>query len=177
MEAALASRLLRLGVSLEWVADYAEGGVGGFSSGALVRVEDGADVDAAIDVLSGAMTAAPRERIIGWLAELSVRIIRRPQDEFSDGLTIEVYSRELTRYPADVVRGALFSGWRYWPALDAELLPRCERLVAARRAAIARLREGGGDAAAGENLDAKERVTPQRAREIIAEVLSKRGMP
>jgi hypothetical protein len=83
--------------------------------------------------LKQVLAPASRSQIEAWLAELSVRVIRRAGDQASDALTLRVYADALAKYPADVVRASIFNGWRYWPALDAELLPRCEERAEPRR--------------------------------------------
>ena len=164
MEAVLASRLLPLGVSVQFAADY-HPQIGGYSSGANVAVAPDANLSGALDAIRAAMTPAAQETIIEWLAELSVRTRRREHDDFSDGLLVEVYSRELGKYPADVVKRALFCGWTFWPALDGELVPLCERIVRGRRQALQR-------AAAGYQPppEPNRRVSREAAAAIMASV-------
>jgi hypothetical protein len=82
------------------------------------------------------MAPASRPQVEAWLAELSVRVIPRAGDAARDALTLRVYADALARYPLDVVKAAIFNGWRFWPALDAELLPRCEERAEPRRAML-----------------------------------------
>ena len=90
---------------------------------------------AAEEVRRGMRPAAP-EAIEGWLAELSVIVAKRQDDDFTETLRLEAYTKRLMEYPADVVRHALVEKtWRFWPSWD-ELKPECERLVAPRRAML-----------------------------------------
>lgn len=69
--------------------------------------------------IAAVQTPTPRDMVEIWLAELSVSAKKRQEDGFSDALRIEVYSRELARYPADVVKEALAPRrWKFWPALS-----------------------------------------------------------
>lgn len=87
-------------------------------------------------------TPAPTRAVEEWLAELSVIVVRRGDDEFGDELRLTAYVSRLQRYPADVVRKALLEhGWKFWPAWS-ELQGVCERLYSARKHMIAALKAG-----------------------------------
>lgn len=89
------------------------------TTGYELTEQDGADPDAALQVVRKAMTPAPRDALIGWLAELSVQVAYRAQTEFNGELTLQVYARNLAAYPADVAKDVL-ADWpnrsKWWPA-------------------------------------------------------------
>ena len=102
---------------------FAKGGM------AFGQVEDLRDVSAKIEA---AMHPAEAQRIEGWLAELSVIVAKRRDDEFSENLRIEAYAARLKGFPADVVRAALLDHtWRFWPSW-AELSDVCDALAQTR---------------------------------------------
>lgn len=82
------------------------------TTGFDIAEQNGADLDAALAVVRKAMTPAPQNSLVGWLAELSVQVAYRAQTEFNGELTLKVYARNLADYPADVVRDTL----REWPS-------------------------------------------------------------
>jgi hypothetical protein len=88
------------------------------------------------------MTPAPVRAIEQWLAELSVVIVRKADDEFGDTLRLTAYSSRLARYPADVAKAAIL-GWKgkYWPSWS-ELEKVCDAMSSHRRAMIAALEAG-----------------------------------
>jgi hypothetical protein len=155
---------------MDFLADYDPATKLGFSSGAKVTIAPDARIAEALDAIRTAMTPAPQDVILAWLAELSVRTRRREHDAFDDALTVEVYSRELGRYPADVVKTALKHRWRFWPALDDELIPLCDRLTRGRKRALALAAEGYQP-----TPPAPRRLTAERAAAIIAEVAAARS--
>lgn len=121
--------------------------------------------DKALDIVRATMTPAPIRTIEGWLAELSVIVARRADDEFADELRVTAYSSRLSSYPADVVRHVLFvRTWKFWPTWQ-ELQEACEILVGPRKAMIAAL-----ERASAPPEPERERVTPERAAEILAEL-------
>ncbi|MEB3214490.1 MAG: hypothetical protein VKL39_24290, partial [Leptolyngbyaceae bacterium] len=112
-----------------------------------------------------ALTPAPKRAIEGWLAELSVIVARRPDDEFAEELRVEAYASRLSRYPADVARHVLLGKtWRFFPTWD-ELERECEARTAGRKLAIRVLESGGSDPE-----PERHRVTADRAAAIMAEV-------
>ncbi|MDB6454728.1 hypothetical protein [Falsirhodobacter sp. 20TX0035] len=92
-----------------------------------------AALEAAIEDLRNFMTPAPAREIEAWLAELSVIVARRADDEFGEELRIAAYAGRLGRYPADVVRDVLLrQTYRFWPTWE-ELEKRCEAMTGPRR--------------------------------------------
>lgn len=106
------------------------------------EVSQSGDHEAALADLRNFMTPAPIRQIEGWLAELSVIVARRSDDEFADELRVSVYSSRLSRFPADVVRHVLLNDtYRFWPTWD-ELGNRCKAMTAPRMQMIAALERG-----------------------------------
>ncbi|MEI4473551.1 hypothetical protein [Frigidibacter sp. MR17.24] len=113
------------------------------------QVAVGCDVDggedaraAAIADLRNFMTPAAQRDIEGWLAELSVTVARRAEDEFADELRVAVYAGRLGRYPADVVREVLLrQSYRFWPTWE-ELEKRCEAMTGPRRHMLRAMERG-----------------------------------
>ena len=98
--------------------------------------------EAALTDLRNFMTPAPIRTIEGWLAELSVIVARRADDQFADELRVSVYSSRLSRFPADVVRTVILQDtYKFWPTWE-ELEKRCKALVAPRIQMIAALERG-----------------------------------
>lgn len=105
-------------------------------------VSPGGDHAAALADLRNFMTPAPIRTIEGWLAELSVIVARRQDDQFADELRVSAYSARLSRYPADVVRQAiLVDTYKFWPTWE-ELEKRCNILAAPRAQMIAAIERG-----------------------------------
>lgn len=99
-------------------------------------------LEAAIEDLRNFLTPAPARDIEAWLAELSVIVARRADDEFGEELRIAAYAGRLGRYPADVVREVLLrQTYRFWPTWE-ELEKRCEALTGPRRHMIAAMERG-----------------------------------
>jgi len=97
------------------------------------------DIRAALADLRNFETPAPRRQIEMWLAELSVMVAKRQDDEFSEQLRVEAYASRLSQYPADVVRTVICEGsFKFWPTWD-ELRRKCEALSSPRRAMVAAL--------------------------------------
>jgi hypothetical protein len=79
------------------------------------------------------MVSAPVRQIEFWLAELSVIVARRADDEFGEELRITAYSSRLSRYPADIARHALLGiPHKFWPAWS-ELEAICNKLASHRQ--------------------------------------------
>jgi hypothetical protein len=94
------------------------------------QIEDAERVAAKI---AAAMEPAPVGMIEGWLAELSVIVARKKDDEFGETLRIEAYASRLRAYPADVVKDALLEHtWRFWPSW-AELADLCDGMAMERQ--------------------------------------------
>ena len=101
-----------------------------------------AQIEAALSDLRNFMTPAPVRRIEGWLAELSVIVAKRAEDQFAEELRVSAYAARLSRYPADVVRQVLLiETYKFWPSWD-ELEKRCEAPSGPRRHMIAALERG-----------------------------------
>jgi hypothetical protein len=115
----------------------------------FVTFAEGCDVDgseadraAALEDMEKFCTPAPQRAIEGWLAELSVIVARRGDDDFGDELRLSAYAARLGQYPADVVRQALLGeSWKWWPTW-AELEAVCERLASPRKHMVAALKRG-----------------------------------
>lgn len=123
---------------------------------------------AALADLRNFMTPAPVRKIEEWLAELSVIVARRKEDEFADELRVSVYSSRLSRFPADVVRSVLIDAtYKFWPTW-AELEKRCKALTAPRVQMIAALDRGPMQAPAPR----PEKTAEERARiqELVDEM-------
>jgi hypothetical protein len=100
---------------------------------------DGTEVDRASFAadLTRLLTPAPIREIEGWLAELSVIVARRPQEEVDEAVRLTAYSSRLASYPADVARHALLGlTWKFWPTWS-ELAEVCDGLASTRRVMIA----------------------------------------
>ena len=87
-------------------------------------------------------TPAPVRAIEAWLAELSVIVARRGDDDFGDELRLSAYASRLAGFPADVVKRALLGeSWKFWPTWS-ELEKVCDRLHSPRKHMIAALHRG-----------------------------------
>jgi hypothetical protein len=96
----------------------------------------------ALDDLVKFCTPAPVAALEEWLAELSVIVARRKDDDFGDELRLSAYASRLRAYPADIVREALLKHkWKFWPAW-AELEAVCERLFSPRKHMMVALKAG-----------------------------------
>jgi len=105
-------------------------------------IAPGGNIDAALADLINFMTPAPIRQLEGWLAELSVIVARRQDDQFGNELRVSAYSSRLSRYPADVVKAVLFqASYKFWPTWE-ELEKRCEAMAGPRRQMIAALEHG-----------------------------------
>jgi len=94
------------------------------------------DVRSALADLRNFEIPAPRRQIEQWLAELSVIVAKRSDDEFAEGLRLEAYASRLGAFPADVVRKVVLEEtYKFWPTWD-ELEKKCKALSSPRRAMI-----------------------------------------
>jgi hypothetical protein len=99
-------------------------------------------VGAALSDLHNFMVPAPARAIEGWLAELSVIVAKRQDDEFGEELRVAAYASRLSQYPADVVRTVLLKEtYKFWPTWD-ELEKKCKALTSPRQNMIAALERG-----------------------------------
>ena len=88
---------------------------------------------AALDDVLKFCTPAPTRAIEAWLAELSVIVARRGDDEFGDELRLSAYASRLSKYPADIVRHVLLKQrWKWWPTWY-EVEEICERMHSPRK--------------------------------------------
>lgn len=119
---------------------------------------------AAAEMIEALRTPATRSDIEAWLAELSVIVSRRQDDEFTESLRLTAYTDRLARYPADVAREALLvKAWKFWPAWS-ELEAVCEDLCTIRNAMRTALRREEPTKDAD-----RTPVSADRAAEIMAE--------
>lgn len=173
MDKAAVLRASQLGVGLEVKYDYRFPRDDRGNSLPHVTLVKGVTVTGGAQARADAVAAIRRlevsaeaREVEGWLAELSVIVARRADDEFSEALRLEAYASRLRRYPADVAREAVLGrSWKFWPAWS-EVEAVCDQLVAPRRAMIRALE---ADMIAGDG-PARERVSAERAREIMREV-------
>lgn len=183
-EDALASRLLSLGVKCSVKPMHClampdgeaapPGTMGSIHSRAVTSLllHPDADVEAvradALEQLRLFSTPAPANVIEGWLAELSVIVIKRADDDFAEGMRVAAYAGRLGRYPADVVRIALLEHhWRFWPAWS-ELAAVLDGINRFRSSLAVKLREMGEEQRAAAYPETK-RIDYATARRIIAE--------
>lgn len=103
--------------------------------GYQVKLAENADGAKALAAIEASLTPADEKRLTGWLAEMSVQCAFRQQTDFTSELTLRVYARNLSEYPADVVRRVL-RDWpsesKWWPTWH-ELRERLEALSKPRR--------------------------------------------
>lgn len=166
-------RASQLGVDLRVKVDYRFPKDERGNSLPVVTIVKGCDVigtpearSQAIDALGKLETPAPARELEGWLAELAVITAKRAGDEFEETLRLEAYASRLRKYPADVARAALLDrSWRFWPSW-AELESVCHQLAAPRRAMLRAMQ----DSAADTYREERERVSAERAAEIMREV-------
>ncbi len=124
---------------------------------------------AVTDVLERAkhvLMPAPDETIRVWLAELSVLVARRLDDDMTETLRLQAYTDRLRLYPADVVHHVLLKKtYKFWPTWD-ELEARLNSLIEERRAIIAALerQKNAGHADQSQNHERPTLTPEQRAR-------------
>jgi hypothetical protein len=136
VDEALLWRASQLGVELqasyEYTSDYARKWLKISQVGGTPETRE-----AALAELRHFLTPAPQSEVEAWLAELSVIVARRADDEFTEELRLIAYCTRLSAFPADVVREALIvRTWRFWPAW-AEIEEVCRELVSDRRRVLA----------------------------------------
>ena len=148
MDAAAVSRASSHGVGLavryEWRFPSGPNGerLPSYQVAVSCEVSPSGNHEAALADLRNFMTPAPIRQIEGWLAELSVIVARRADDEFADELRVSVYSSRLSRFPADVVRHVLLTDtYKFWPTWE-ELEKRCKAMTGPRAQMIAALERG-----------------------------------
>lgn len=86
--------------------------------------------------------APPEKSIVEeWLAELSIMVARSKQAEVDEKLRLAVYARNLSAYPADIVKHAILGvGHKFWPVWI-ELKDYCDNELAARNVLIDELKK------------------------------------
>ena len=123
-------------------------------------------VQAALTDLRNFMTPATVRDIEGWLARLSVIVVKRADDAFTEELRVVEYASRLSRYPADVAHSVLLeSKWKFFPAWS-EVERAAEALTSPRRAMIAALERGP------EPPEPKRRAATQEERDRIAALVA-----
>jgi len=144
MDQAAVSRASSHGVGLrvKYEGRYPEGGQSYTVAVGCEVSGDPDDILDALDDLINFMEPASVRMIEEWLAELSVLVAKRQDDEFSEELRVSAYSSRLSVYPADVVRTVLLKEtYKFWPTWG-ELEKRCKALTSPRKNMIAALRHG-----------------------------------
>lgn len=184
VDTALVSRASQLGVGLKVRFDYSfpRDDVGNplpmISRVAGVSVSGDAPNCAAVAERAASLMTPPEARDVeAWLAELSVIVAKRRDDEFTEGLRLEAYASRLRRYPIDVVKSVVLSRtWKFWPSWS-ELEQACEQLTAPRRAMLAALDRRAATAEPHERREGcepqRERISAERANAIIREVFGR----
>ncbi len=166
-------RASRLGVELAVKCDYRFPKDERGNSLPVVRIVKGCDVIGtpearaeAIAALEKLETPADARGVEAWLAELSVIVAKRQDDEFTESLRLEAYASRLRQYSADVARAAVLDHpWKFWPSW-AELEALCNQLVAPRKAMLAAMRANERQA----YEEDRRRVTRDEAERIMREV-------
>ena len=110
-------------------------------------ISETGDHAAALADLRNFMVPAPLREIEAWLAELSVLVAKRRDDDFTDELRLTAYASRLAQYPADVARAVTQASYHFWPTW-AEMEKRCEAMAGPRRRMIAALEKGPAPAEA-----------------------------
>lgn len=119
--------------------------------------------EAAAEIVRKTLVPADQESVEAWLAELSVIVPRRQDDEFTETLRLEAYASRLRQYPADVAHHAVLGEtWKFWPSWN-ELEAVCKRLVAPRKHMLKALE----NPASPEKPQPEDRVTADRAADIL----------
>jgi hypothetical protein len=147
MDKAAVSRASQHGVGLQvkYESRFPTGPNGeslGFYSVAVgCDVSETGDHLAALADLANFMTPAPLREIEAWLAELSVLVAKRRDDDFTEELRLTAYAGRLAQYPADIARAVTRASYTFWPTW-AEMEKRCEVLAGPRRRMMAALERG-----------------------------------
>ena len=101
--------------------------------GCSIAVDEPEKLAFAIADMRNFMTPSPVRQVEAWLAELSVIVAKRQDDDLNETLRLEAYASRLSRYPADVVRSVLLGRtYKFWPTWQ-ELEIECEKLIAPRK--------------------------------------------
>lgn len=101
--------------------------------GCAIAVDEPEKLQDAIADMRNFMTPAPIRQIEAWLAELSVIVAKRQDDDLNESLRLEAYASRLSKYPADVARAVLLGrSYKFWPTWR-ELEVECNKLTAPRK--------------------------------------------
>lgn len=84
---------------------------------------------AALRVAQESLLPAPDELIEEWVAELSVKTVRRKESAAGSELALSVYREQLRQYPADAVRHVLFAYRGTWFPAWGELADALDEFV------------------------------------------------
>jgi hypothetical protein len=118
-------------------------------------------------MIGHSLTPPTRDDVEEWLAELSVISPMRADDAGTGALRLEAYVERLCKQPADIVRDVLLvKTWRFFPSwfeLDGEIST-LRRTRDAMLAACLHKKKPAQDS------EQEERVTAERAAQIMAEV-------
>jgi len=122
-------------------------------------------------LVEAALQPAPVSAMEAWIAELSVLVPRRAEDDMTEELRMAAYVSRLAAYPADVARDALLGRtWPFFPSW-AELEAVCEEAVADRRLMLDACHRG--PAAEPPTFRSPE---PEKREEISPEVMEARRL-
>ena len=127
-------------------------------------VAPGGDKEAALADLRNFMTPSPMREIEGWLAELSVTVVKRKEDAFTEELRVTTYATRLARFPADVVKAVTSQTYEFWPTW-AEIEKRCLALTGPRVQMIAALER------VPDPVEQRELPSLERRKELVAEAM------
>ena len=135
----------------------------------IIASGDVVDLARFAEAVADTLRPAPRADIEHWIAELSMIAPSGALDRASITLKLEAYLRRLEGYPADMVHHVLLGkAWRFFPSwfdlkndLDKMLQDRTAMLDACRPSKITR---------SAPPEEKRERVSAERAAEILAEV-------
>lgn len=117
-------------------------------TGCAFKVDDEANIPAAIAKIEQAMTPATLDQCEGWLVMLQAATARRSDTDATAAVQYALYASELRQWPADVAKAACLSLARGKPGLSgpnwfptlAELAQECETLAGPRHIMLARLK-------------------------------------
>ena len=82
-------------------------------------MNDGADLQKAIQLVERSMQPASKNQLTAWIAELSIITKRRQESANNEALTLMAYTKRLQAYPAYVAHEALITRtYHFWPSWD-----------------------------------------------------------
>jgi hypothetical protein len=112
------------------------------------RIDDEAQIPAALDKIEQALTPATAEQCEGWLVMLQAATAHRADTGATSAVAYSLYASELRQWPADVAKSvcerfargkAGYTGTNWFPTL-AELVSELERAASQRKAMYEALR-------------------------------------